>query len=64
MGIGIVPLTFGNGRRYSSEKAFLQSRPHSLTIWTYSQVFRVMFEGKAAVGIGTVNGKKGWPLCS
>jgi choline dehydrogenase-like flavoprotein len=60
MGISVVPLTSGDGQRYSSEKAFLQSQPHNLTIWTYSQVSRVLFEDKTAVGIETVDGKKGW----
>lgn len=64
MGISVVPLTSGDGQRYSSEKAFLRSRPHNLTIWTYSQVSRVLFEGKTAVGIEMVDGKKGWPSYS
>jgi choline dehydrogenase-like flavoprotein len=64
MGISIVPLTSGNGQRYSSEKAFLQSRPHNLTIWTFSQVARILFESKVAVGIETVDGKKGQAQCS
>jgi len=59
MGISIVPLTSGDGQRYSSEKAFIQSPPHNLTIWTFSQVAKIMFEGKTAVGIETVEGKKG-----
>jgi choline dehydrogenase-like flavoprotein len=62
MGISIVPLSSGNGQRYSSEKAFLESRPHNLTIWTYSRVSRVLFEEKTAVGIETVDGKKGRPV--
>jgi choline dehydrogenase-like flavoprotein len=59
MGISVVPLTAGDGQRFSSEKAFLQSRPQNLTIWTFSQVARILFNGKTAVGIETVEGKKG-----
>lgn len=59
MGISAVPLTAGNGERFSSEKAFLQSPPSNLNIWKFSQVARILFKGKTAVGIETIEGKMG-----
>lgn len=36
MEISVIPLTARDGQRFSSKKAFLQSRPQNLTIWTFS----------------------------
>jgi hypothetical protein len=59
MGISIVPLTSDGGERSSSEYAFLYSPPENITIWTYSQVSKILIKDKIATGIETVDGRKG-----
>ncbi len=59
MGISVAQLTVQGGTRLSSEKAFLEPQPQNLTIWTKSQVSKLLFKDKVTVGIETVDGTKG-----
>jgi len=60
LGVGYLPLTTRNGRRWSAADAFLKparKRPN-LTVSTYTLVDRVLFEGKRAVGVACRVGGK------
>ncbi|RFU28667.1 hypothetical protein B7463_g7687, partial [Scytalidium lignicola] len=58
IGVGVDFLTVKNGLRTTSASANLQSTPDNLTIWTNSPVAKVVLDGKKAVGIETLSGRK------
>lgn len=62
-GCGYFEVNQRKGVRWNASKAFLrpvQARPN-LTVWTDSQVTRVRFEGRRAIGVDVVRGGEGEP---
>lgn len=59
MGVSSAQLSYSKGVRSTSEQAFLDDRPSNLTVWINTRVSKIIFEDKKAVGLETVDGKKG-----
>jgi hypothetical protein len=59
MGVGIVPTFAADGYRTTSASANLKERPDSLLIWTDTIVGKIIFQGVDAIGVETVDGRKG-----
>jgi choline dehydrogenase-like flavoprotein len=51
IGFGMAPATAYQGLRITAASAYLREKPDNLTIKTNSQVARVIFEVKKAVGV-------------
>jgi hypothetical protein len=59
MGIGMGP-NFAAGRyRTTSASANLKERPDNLLIWTDTTVGKIIFQGVDAIGVATLDGRKG-----
>jgi choline dehydrogenase-like flavoprotein len=59
IGVGITPNFASGGLRTTSASASLKDVPPNLHIWTDATVSKVIFEGTDAVGVETVDGRKG-----
>jgi hypothetical protein len=59
MGVAISNASIGIGERSTASGAFLNNHPNNLTIWTDSQVAKILIEDNAAVGIELINGTTG-----
>jgi choline dehydrogenase-like flavoprotein len=57
-GVGFAPGTSRNGVRVTARMAYLKDVPGNLTIQSGIQVAKVLFEGKRAVGVESINGLK------
>jgi choline dehydrogenase-like flavoprotein len=51
IGFGMAPATTYQGLRITAASAYLKEKPDNLTIKTNSQVARIIFEVKKAVGV-------------
>ena len=50
-GVGYLQFAFAEGRRSSSATAYLRPCPAGLSVHTDTRVFRILFEGRQAVGV-------------
>ena len=55
--MGLAPSSFHKGCRTTASSAYLRSIPSNLSISTNTEVARILFEGKTAIGVQTVSGK-------
>jgi choline dehydrogenase-like flavoprotein len=62
IGIGISPVSAGNGHRCTSASANLKTKQENLEIWTDATVRKVIFDGLQAKGIELLDGRKGFYL--
>jgi choline dehydrogenase-like flavoprotein len=54
------PATTYQGLRVTAASAYLKEKPENLTIKTNSEVSRVIFEAKKAVGVELSDKTRGW----
>lgn len=57
IGVGLAPASSRRGVRVTARSAYLSNVPHNLTIRAGVKVGRVLFEGKRAVGVESVEGE-------
>lgn len=58
IGMGMGTVCIHNGRRLTAANTYLHNPPPNLTILTESAVAKVIFVGKRAVGVQTVDGRR------
>lgn len=57
IGMGMSNVCIYEGKRITSASSYLADRPGNLTILTDSGVASILFEGKRAVGVQTIDGR-------
>ena len=55
--MGLAPSSFHKGCRITASSAYLESIPSNLSILTNTEVNRILFEDKTAIGVQTLSGK-------
>ncbi|KAH8807712.1 glucose-methanol-choline oxidoreductase [Xylogone sp. PMI_703] len=58
VGVGLDFLSVKDGLRTTSSSAHLRSATDNLTVWTNTQVTKIVLDGKKAVGVETLDGRK------
>lgn len=58
IGMGIGPVCIYNGIRVTSSSAYLSDARSNLTIVTDAQIAKIILDGKVAVGVQTVDGRR------
>lgn len=58
LGLASAPSTAKNGLRITAAKAYLENAPSNLTTLSERTAVKIIFEGKKAMGIVTMNGEE------